>query len=66
MSGWKLRPAAYVVQVVYEENGKERVMATTNHPVTARILLRRLERRYPSGPPPEGLGGNGNGTRRRR
>ncbi len=53
MSGWKLKPADYVVQIVYEyDDGRKRVVATADRPTPARRLLRRLERKYPDGPPP--------------
>ena len=60
MSGWKLKPAAYVVQIVYEDDaGREIVLATANKPVVARRLLRHLERKYGDTPPARLMPANG-------
>lgn len=51
--GWRIRPADYVVQVVFQDDaGNVRVFATASTPRVARRLRRKLERRYGQNPPP--------------
>lgn len=49
-----LRPGPYVVQVVWRVPGHESedvVLATAERPREAKRIKRRLERKYPDGPP---------------
>lgn len=52
--GWDLRPGETVTQIVYRwPDGRVRVMATRSTPGEAMRTRRKLERRYPEGPPAE-------------
>ena len=52
MTGWKLRPARHVVQIVFQhEDGSVEVFATASRPVPARRLIRKLRRKYGETPP---------------
>lgn len=52
--GFQLRPGPYVVQIVWRVPGHESedvVLATAERPREAKRIKRRLERKYPDGPP---------------